>query len=127
MPRSARIRPSCAADAPYAGSCPRLDPQKTQSLLIGYILMATSRPSKRFCRSDAMTSADSPVRLFTNTQVFDGTGRSPFAGEVLVKGNRIDAVGEAGARLDRHGAEVIDCGGATLMPGLVEAHAHLSW
>lgn len=74
-----------------------------------------------------MTSADSPVRLFTNAQVFDGSGRAPFPGEVLVKGNRIDTVGEAGARLDRRGAEVIDCDGATLMPGLVEAHAHLSW
>ena len=65
--------------------------------------------------------------LFTNAQVFDGTGRPPFAGEVLVRGNRIEAVGEASARLDRQRAEVVDCGGATLMPGLVEAHAHLSW
>src|SRR4026209_500431 len=74
-----------------------------------------------------MSTADSPARLFTNAQVFDGTGRVSFTGEVLVKGNRIDAVGEAGTRLDRQRAEVIDCGGATLMPGLVEAHAHLSW
>ena len=74
-----------------------------------------------------MMSADSTARLFTNAQVFDGTGRAPFPGEVLVKGNRIDAVGEPGTRLDRQRAEVIDCGGSTLMPGLVEAHAHLSW
>src|SRR5262245_43677027 len=65
--------------------------------------------------------------LFTNAQVFDGTGRPPFSGDVLVRGNRIEAVGEANARLDRSRAEVVDCGGATLMPGLVEAHAHLSW
>jgi imidazolonepropionase-like amidohydrolase len=74
-----------------------------------------------------MTPAESIATLFTHAQVFDGSGRAPFPGEVLVKGNRIEAVGEAGVRLDRHGAEVIDCGGATLMPGLVEAHAHLSW
>jgi imidazolonepropionase-like amidohydrolase len=74
-----------------------------------------------------MTSTDSPVTLFTNAQIFDGVGRPPFPGEVLVKGNRIDAVGEANMRLDRQGAEVIDCGGTTLMPGMVEAHAHLSW
>jgi imidazolonepropionase-like amidohydrolase len=74
-----------------------------------------------------MASANSSVTLFTNAQIFDGTGRPPFAGEVLVKGNRIDAVGEANLRLDRQGAEVIDCGGTTLMPGMVEAHAHLSW
>src|SRR6185437_7629065 len=57
----------------------------------------------------------------------DGTGRPPFSGEILVTGNRIEAVGEANAPLARQRAEVIDCGGATLMPGLVEAHAHLSW
>ena len=74
-----------------------------------------------------MTSTDSSVTLFTNAQIFDGTGRLPFPGEVLVKGKAIAAVGEANMRLDRQHAEVIDCGGATLMPGLVEAHAHLSW
>src|SRR3954468_18946431 len=65
--------------------------------------------------------------LFTNARVFDGSGRAPFRAEVLVKGNRIAALAENGQRLKHDGAEVIDCGGATLMPGMVEAHAHLSW
>jgi imidazolonepropionase-like amidohydrolase len=64
--------------------------------------------------------------FFANARVFDGSGRAPFAGEVLIRDNRIAAVGEAGA-LARGDAEVVDCGGATLMPGMVEAHAHLSW
>src|SRR5262245_50328828 len=77
-----------------------------------------------------MPTADSFATLFTNAQVLDGTGRAPFTGEVLVKGNRIEAIGEGGEgglRLEGERAEFIDCGGATLMPGLVEAHAHLSW
>ena len=74
-----------------------------------------------------MIPADSTARLFTNAQVFDGTGRPLFPGEVRVRGTRIEAVSEPGARLERQSAEAIDCGGATLMPGLVEAHAHLSW
>jgi imidazolonepropionase-like amidohydrolase len=65
--------------------------------------------------------------LFTNGRIFDGTGRAPFQGEVLVKDGSIAAVGEAGDALDRHGAEVIDCAGATVMPGLVESHAHITW
>jgi imidazolonepropionase-like amidohydrolase len=73
-----------------------------------------------------MPSAASST-LFTNAQIFDGTGRAPFRGEARVTGNRIDAVSGPNARLDGAGAEVIDCRGATLMPGLVEAHAHLSW
>ena len=44
-------------------------------------------------------------------------------GEVLVEGERIVA---AGAHVDRPaGAEVIDLGDATLMPGMIDAHVHL--
>jgi imidazolonepropionase-like amidohydrolase len=44
-------------------------------------------------------------------------------GEVLVEGQRIVA---AGAHVDRPaGAEVIDLGDATLMPGMIDAHVHL--
>jgi imidazolonepropionase-like amidohydrolase len=44
-------------------------------------------------------------------------------GEVLVEGERIVA---AGAHVDRPaGAEVIDLGDTTLMPGLIDAHVHL--
>ncbi len=69
----------------------------------------------------------SVARLFTNARIFDGSGRAPFPGEVLVEENRIEAVGDGVSRIDRPDAEVVDCGGRTLMPGLVEAHAHLSW
>jgi imidazolonepropionase-like amidohydrolase len=66
--------------------------------------------------------------LFTNTRIFDGSGAAPFAGEVLVEGNRISRVARAGDQpLSRANARVIDGAGGTLMPGLTEAHAHLSW
>ena len=51
----------------------------------------------------------------------------PFNGEVLVDGNRVAAVARRGNAIPRGGAELVDGGGATLMPGMVEAHAHLSW
>jgi imidazolonepropionase-like amidohydrolase len=65
--------------------------------------------------------------LFTNARIFDGSGRPPFQGEVLVEKNRIEAVSDSASRIGGQYAEVLDCGGRTLMPGLVEAHAHLSW
>ncbi|MEK7831942.1 MAG: amidohydrolase family protein, partial [Acidobacteriota bacterium] len=65
--------------------------------------------------------------LFTNAMIFDGTGCDVFPGEVCVEGNRIAAVAEGAERLPRDGTAIINCQGATLMPGLVEAHAHLSW
>jgi imidazolonepropionase-like amidohydrolase len=50
-------------------------------------------------------------------------GRIVTPGEVLVDGQRIVA---AGAHVDRPaGAQVIDLGDTTLMPGLIDAHVHL--
>jgi imidazolonepropionase-like amidohydrolase len=65
--------------------------------------------------------------IFTNVRIFDGSGQARFPGEVLVRGDTIQAVARGDERLSRQGADVIDGGGATLMPGLVEAHAHLTW
>ena len=66
--------------------------------------------------------------LFANARIFDGSGSATFIGEVLVDGNRIAKVARSGEPpVARAAATVIDCAGATLMPGLTEAHAHLSW
>jgi imidazolonepropionase-like amidohydrolase len=65
--------------------------------------------------------------LFTRVRIFDGTGAALFPGEVLVEGNRIAAVARGAERLSREGAMLIDGGGATLMPGLIEPHAHLTF
>jgi imidazolonepropionase-like amidohydrolase len=65
--------------------------------------------------------------LFTNTMIFEGTGKDLLPGEVLVQGNRIDSVAGPGETLPREGCEVIDAGGATLMPGMVNTHCHLTY
>ncbi len=65
--------------------------------------------------------------LFTNARIFDATGAQPYSGEVLVQGNRIARVGRSLRSTSGGGAVVVDCAGATLMPGLVEAHTHFSW
>src|SRR5438128_958531 len=65
--------------------------------------------------------------VITNVSILDGTGREAFAGEVRVDGNRITAVTTREEPASRDGATVIDGAGGTLMPGLVEAHAHLSF
>ncbi|GAB4393902.1 MAG: amidohydrolase family protein [Kiloniellaceae bacterium] len=67
------------------------------------------------------------ITLFTNVQVIDGSGAAPFAGQVLVEGNRIKAVARDGESLPQEGTAVIDGTGQTLMPGLVESHAHISF
>ncbi|HWH60522.1 MAG TPA: amidohydrolase family protein [Terriglobales bacterium] len=51
------------------------------------------------------------------------TGRMITPGEVLVRGDRIAEVGPSVKR--PAGAEVVDLGDRTLLPGLIDAHIHL--
>src|ERR1700675_2057160 len=64
--------------------------------------------------------------LIVNAMIFDGSGAAPFSGDVLVEGQRIAAV-KMGGGLPPGGARVIDGAGATLMPGLIEPHGHVSY
>lgn len=64
--------------------------------------------------------------LIANVRVFDGTGAPTFPGRVLIEGDRIRAV-VRGDDFSVPGARVMDGNGGTLMPGLVEAHAHLAF
>jgi imidazolonepropionase-like amidohydrolase len=67
--------------------------------------------------------------LFKNIRIFDASGAQPYAGEVLVQGNRISRVARAGqsTAMPTAGVTVIDGAGATLMPGMVESHTHFAW
>ena len=65
--------------------------------------------------------------LFTNVKVLDCTGALPVAGEVLVEANRIAAVAPVSVPIVCDDAVRIDGRGATLMPGLIEPHSHLSF
>lgn len=70
-----------------------------------------------------VAQTDGPV-LVTAARMIDGLGHTSEPGAVLVEGERIVAVGEA-AR-DRDAARTIDLGDATLLPGLIDLHTHLT-
>jgi imidazolonepropionase-like amidohydrolase len=65
--------------------------------------------------------------LFTNVMIFDGTGKKSYAGEVLVQGNMINKVAKGKGQIEAKDAEMVDAHGATLMPGLIEPHAHVTY
>jgi imidazolonepropionase-like amidohydrolase len=65
--------------------------------------------------------------LFTDVLVLDCTGAPPFRGQVLLDGERIQEVWREGAAPRVADAQRVDGKGATLMPGLIEPHAHLTF
>ncbi|HWT99550.1 MAG TPA: amidohydrolase family protein [Terriglobales bacterium] len=65
--------------------------------------------------------------LFRNAMVFDGSGAEQFPADVLVEGQRIRTIARTLGQLSADGCTVIDAHGRTLMPGLVEGHAHISF
>jgi imidazolonepropionase-like amidohydrolase len=74
----------------------------------------------------ARAQADPPETLFRNVRVFDGMAdRLSAPTSVLVRGNLIAAIGPA-AR-GSAAATIVEGGGRTLMPGLIDAHTHLSF
>ena len=74
-------------------------------------------------QSAPTSGAPRPI-LFTNLRLFDGKASALRDGlRLLVEGNRIKAVSN-GNPAPPDGAQVIDCGGRVMMPGLIDAHWH---
>ena len=61
--------------------------------------------------------------LFTNVELFDGTGRTSFMADVGVSGERIAEVAPCGT-LKKTGAAVVDGKGLALTPGFIDVHGH---
>ena len=66
------------------------------------------------------------VYLLKPAHIFDGESAQLHDGwVVLVRGQKIEAVGPASEIKAPADAKVIDLPGMTLMPGLIEAHSHI--
>lgn len=60
--------------------------------------------------------------------IFDGTGREPFSGAVIVEGNKVAAIveeQEADAYIGVH-TKILDLKDKLIMPGLNDCHTHMS-
>ena len=71
------------------------------------------------------TSESGAVKYVTAASMIDCTGAAAQKNPVIVlKGKRIDKIGTKDSIKIPQGAEVIDCGQCTLMPGMMDIHLH---
>lgn len=82
-------------------------------------------PLISFAMDPATVTAQGDATAFIGGRVIDGTGRTLDDAVVVVRGDRIVAVGARAATPVPAGATRIDIAGKTIMPGLVNAHGHV--
>ena len=71
------------------------------------------------------TSETAALKYVTAASMIDCTGSAACKDPVIVlKGKRIDKIGTKASIKIPQGADVIDCGKATLLPGLMDIHLH---
>ena len=75
----------------------------------------------------AQTPSTGAIWALTNARIIDGTGRPAIErGTLVVTNGRITAVGPAGSVQVPAGAQRVDASGKTIVPGFINAHAHLN-
>ena len=70
--------------------------------------------------------------LIRNGMIVDGTGRAPFAGSVLTRDSKIEAIfpgrdNEQARQAALQDVVVLDAGGGYITPGFVDIHRHGDW
>jgi len=71
-------------------------------------------------------AGDAATTLFQNVRIFDGKSATlSAASNVLVRGNKIETISAQPIAVDRRAdTRIVDGGGRTLMPGLIDNHWH---
>jgi imidazolonepropionase-like amidohydrolase len=101
---------------------------------LGFMLLAMALPAMAVpsaAYESAKSSSSATVQkasevLIKNVRIFDGKNEKLADGmSVLVEGNKITKIGKSIPALAD--ATVIEGGGRTLMPGLIDAHYHPVW
>jgi imidazolonepropionase-like amidohydrolase len=91
-----------------------------------WTLLAALRLLAIVSPATAQQSAPLTVMLFQNVRIFDGkSGHLSEPSHVLVRGNRIERISSTPIATDEYAHTVLlEGGGRTLMPGLIDMHWH---
>lgn len=65
--------------------------------------------------------------ILKNASIIDGLGSEPYSGHLIIKENKINSIVIDGELSHDKNANVIDLTGKSVMPGLIDAHCHISF
>jgi imidazolonepropionase-like amidohydrolase len=78
-----------------------------------------------------MSGRDKKTLVIRNGNLIDGSGNPTARNDaIVIEGNRIKSVGALPGDLqlaDRANVEVLEAAGQWIMPGLIDAHCHVSY
>jgi N-acyl-D-amino-acid deacylase len=94
------------------------------ALALSALACRSPRPESTPAGASGPAPALGPATLITNVSLLDGTGAPARPASVRVVGDRIDAVGAAGALAPRAGEQVVNGRGLVLAPGFIDTHSH---
>jgi imidazolonepropionase-like amidohydrolase len=75
------------------------------------------------CSAPSLWAQD--VRVFTGATIYPVSGEPIENGVLVIRGDKIEAVGTAGAIRVPRNAEQVDVTGKVIIPGLVDTHSHI--
>ncbi len=77
-------------------------------------------------KQPATATAAEPVTVIKAGTLIDPRAERPLRNQVIViRGNRVESVGDAATAKVPAGAKLIDLSNATVLPGLIESHTHI--
>jgi imidazolonepropionase-like amidohydrolase len=95
----------------------------TKSLLCMLPLLAMSAAAQQPAQKDQGSEKTTAIRAGT---LIDGESDSARRDQIiLIRGNRIESVGDASSAKIPAGAAVIDLSNSTVLPGLIDCHTHI--
>jgi len=113
----------CACHSPHAQHLfARLDHGLSRRSVLKGTAASLAAPALGIA-SPAFAQSPAKPTLLRNVRIFDGSGSTLIEGRgVLVEGKLIKALVASGENVTD--ADIIDCGGRVLMPGMIDAHWH---
>ncbi len=90
------------------------------------LILATTLAAYASAQSPMVPTGPAAVTVIRAGMLIDGRSDQPRRDQVIVvRGNRIESVGDAGSAKVPEGAAVIDLSRFTVLPGLIDSHTHI--